>query len=124
LLLSLPLAAIFGRTLLILMYRPEYGDSMGAFLIMVAAGGVSAVASFLGYGMTAARCFRAQVPLTVACTLTTAVAISLLVPRHGLVGAALGLLASAMVLAVGCAVVLQTSIGRAQKVPIESCENV
>jgi O-antigen/teichoic acid export membrane protein len=56
--------------------------------------------------------------------LTTAVAISLLVPRHGLVGAALGLLASAMVLAVGCAVVLQTSIGRAQKVPIESCENV
>jgi O-antigen/teichoic acid export membrane protein len=124
LLLSLPLAAIFGRTLLILMYRPEYGDSMGAFLIMVAAGGVSAVASFLGYGMTAARCFRAQVPLTAACTLTTSVAISLLVPRHGLVGAALGLLASAMVLAVGCAVVLQTSIGRAQKVPIESCENV
>ena len=40
LLLGLPLAAIFGRSLLILMYRPEYGDSMGAFLIMVAAGGV------------------------------------------------------------------------------------
>ena len=35
---------------------------MGAFLIMVAAGGVGAVASFLGYGMTTARCFHAQVP--------------------------------------------------------------
>jgi O-antigen/teichoic acid export membrane protein len=115
LVLGLPLAAMFGRTILTLLYRPEYGDSMGAFLIMVAAGGLSAVASFLGYGMTAARCFRAQVPLAAACTLTTALATFLLVPHHGLVGAALGSLASAIVLAVGCALVLETAIGRAQK---------
>jgi O-antigen/teichoic acid export membrane protein len=109
-----PLAAMFGRTILTLLYRPEYGDSMAAFVIMVAAGGVSAIASFLGYGMTAARCFRAQVPLTATGTMTTALATYLLVPQHGLVGAALGLLASAIVLAGGCAVVLETAIGKAQ----------
>lgn len=114
LVLGPPLAAMFGRTILTLLYRPEYGDSMAAFVIMVAAGGVSAIASFLGYGMTAARCFRAQVPLTAACTLTTALATSLLVPHHGLVGAAVGLLASAIVLVAGCAVVLETAIGKAQ----------
>jgi O-antigen/teichoic acid export membrane protein len=110
-----PLAAMFGRTILTLLYRPEYGDSLAAFVIMVAAGGVSAIASFLGYGMTAARCFRAQVPLTAICTLTTALATYLLVPHYGLVGAALGLLASAIVLAGGCTVVLHTAIGKAQK---------
>jgi O-antigen/teichoic acid export membrane protein len=115
--LGLPLAAMFGRSLLTLLYRPEYADSMKAFLIMVGASGVSAVASFLGYGMTAARCFRAQVPLTAACTLTTALCTSLLVPLHGLAGAAVGLLASAVVLAVGCAVVLETTIARAHKTP-------
>lgn len=119
-LLGLPLAAMFGRTMLTLLYRPEYADSMRAFLIMVAASGVSAVASFLGYGMTAARCFRAQVPLTAACTLTTTLFTSLLVPRHGLVGAAIGLFASAIVLAAGCAVVLETTIARARKTPLDS----
>jgi O-antigen/teichoic acid export membrane protein len=114
-LVCLPLAALFGRTALTLLYRPNYGEHIGAFLIIVAAGGVGAVASFLGYGMTAARCFHAQVPITAACTLTTAVATALLVPHHGLAGAALGLLASAMVLAAGYAVVLQITIEKARK---------
>ena len=90
-LVSLPLAALFGRATLTLLYRPEYGRHMGAFLIMVAAGGVGAVASFVGYGVTTARRFHAQVPISAACTLTTAGVTVLLVPHHGLTGAALGL---------------------------------
>jgi O-antigen/teichoic acid export membrane protein len=111
--LGLPLAAVVGRRVLSLLYRPEYADQLGAFVIMVAAGGVSAVASFLGYGLTAARSFRAQVPLTVAGTLTTAVVCALLVPHRGLLGAALGLLASALVLALGCALVLRATLSAA-----------
>lgn len=114
-LVGLPLAALFGRTTLALLYRPEYGEHMGAFLIMVAAGGVSAVASFLGYGVTTARRFHAQVPITAICTLTTAVTTGLLVPQHGLAGAGLGLLASAVVLAVGYALILQRAVGQARK---------
>ena len=118
-LVSLPLAALFGRTTLTLLYRPEYGQHMRAFLIIVAAGGVSAVASFLGYGMTTARCFHAQVPITATCTLTAAVVTALLVPNHGLTGAALGILASAIVLAVGYALVLQLTIDKARKAQIQ-----
>jgi O-antigen/teichoic acid export membrane protein len=109
-LVGLPLASLFGRATLTLLYRPEYGESSGLFLLMVATAGVSAVASFLGYGMTAARCFRSQVPVIGACTLTAALVSAMLVPRYGAIGAAWGLLASAFVLCVGSAVVLRLAI--------------
>jgi O-antigen/teichoic acid export membrane protein len=114
-LVGLPLSALLGRTALTLLYRPEYGEHMRAFLIMVAAGGVGAVASFLGYGVTTARRFHAQIPVTAACTLTTVVVTTLLVPHHKLAGAAVGLLASAIVLAVGYALVLLVTIAKARK---------
>lgn len=112
---GLPLAALFGRTVLTLLYRPEYGEHMGAFLIMVVAAGVGAVGSFLGTGVTAARYFRAQVPLIAACTLTAGVTAIMLVPRYGLVGAALGLLASSIIHVLGCVLVLQNAIGKVRK---------
>jgi O-antigen/teichoic acid export membrane protein len=117
---GLPVAALFGRAVLTLLYRPEYGDHLGAFLIMVVAAGVGSVGSFLGTGVTATRYFRVQVPLVAACTLTTAVTALMLIPRYGIVGAALGSLASSFVLVVGCFLVLQVAIRRARKAQIES----
>lgn len=104
--LGLTVATLFGRVLLTLLYRPEYGKHEGLFLILVAAAGVSAMGSFMGYGMTAARCFRSQVPLIGVSTLISAVVAALLVPRYGPVGAALGVLASALVFATGAALLL------------------
>jgi O-antigen/teichoic acid export membrane protein len=112
---GLPLAALFGRTVLTLLYRPEYGEHMGAFLILVVAAGVGAVGSFLGTGVTAARYFRVQVPLIAACALTTAVTAFTLIPHYGIVGAALASLASNIVLVIGCVLVLQMAIGRVRK---------
>ncbi len=120
--LGLLLAALFGRIVLTLLYRPEYADRMVTFLIMVAAGGVGAVGCFLGTGVTAARCFLAQVPLTAACTLTVVATTVVLVPRYGSAGAALALLGSSIVLVVGCAVVLRMAFTSARKAQIESCQ--
>jgi O-antigen/teichoic acid export membrane protein len=103
---GVPLAWLLGRWLLTLLYAPEYADYMGTFLIMVATVGVMAVASFLGYGMTAARKFKAQVPILGAVAATTIVLSVLLVPRFGLAGAAVALLASSVVLVGGSALVL------------------
>jgi O-antigen/teichoic acid export membrane protein len=112
---GLSLAALFGRTVLTLLYRPEYGEHMGAFLILVVAAGVGAVGSFLGTGVTAARYFRVQVPLIAACALTTAVTAFTLIPHYGIVGAALASLASTIVLVIGCVLVLQMAFGRVRK---------
>jgi O-antigen/teichoic acid export membrane protein len=113
--LAMMVAALFGRILLSLLYRPEYGKHEGMLLVLVAAAGVGAVGSFLGYGMTAARCFRSQVPLIAASTMVSGAVSALLVPFYGSIGAALGDLASALAFAAGAAILLVAFTRKAWK---------
>lgn len=107
---GVPLARLLGRPLLTLMYRPEYGRHLSLFLILVAAAGVYAIASFLGYGMTAARCFRMQVPIMAATAGATVLCSLLLIPRLGAIGAAYALVAGALVQMAGSAAVLNAAM--------------
>lgn len=106
LVLGVPFAKLVGQPLLTFIYRPEYGQYVSLFVILVVAAGVSAIASFLGYGMTAARCFRMQVPIIGCSTLTTVLFSSILIPRLGSDGAAYALVAGACVQCIGSAAVL------------------
>jgi O-antigen/teichoic acid export membrane protein len=83
--------ALAGRPILLLLYRPEYAEHVTAFLLLAIATALGYVASILGYGMTAARYFRAQLPVFMLTTAVTAAACALLVPRHQLAGAALAM---------------------------------
>ena len=81
-------AAVAGRGLLTVMFRPEYADNVSSFVWIMIAGGIGCIASFLGYGVTATRAFRRFVAPRVV-TVLVAVAFSiLLIPRHGVTGAA------------------------------------
>ena len=112
---GLPLGYLLGRPVLTLLYAPEYADHMGAFLIMVGTLGITGAASFLGYGMTAARRFRPQVPLIAACAVTTLLLSLVLVPKWGLTGAAVALLASALVLLTGSALIVTGALRARQR---------
>lgn len=101
------LAALFGRPLLTALYRPEYGQNISVFAVMMLTAGISTMASFLGYGATAARSFHAQVPAVGLSTLTATLLSFVLVPRFGLMGAAEALLAAAFVLASGYALIVR-----------------
>jgi len=105
-LLGTPVALLWGRPLLALIYRPEYAQYASLLAMMVAVAGVSAVGLVLGFGVTATRRFRAQVPVIGAATLAGFAVAVMLVPQHGLFGAALALLASAIVLILGNGAVL------------------
>jgi O-antigen/teichoic acid export membrane protein len=96
-LVSLSVAALFGRPLLALIYRPEYAAHVNVFVVLAATSGVAAVASFLGFGITAAHVFRYQVWTMLAAVSTTALASLFLVPRLHAMGAAISLLVSALV---------------------------
>jgi O-antigen/teichoic acid export membrane protein len=109
---GVPVTRLAGRPLLTFLYRPEYGQHVSLFVLMTAAAGVSSIASFLGYGMTAARIFRMQVPVTGASMLTTVLTCVVLIPRIGLAGAAGGLFLGACVQATGSAVVLDGAMRR------------
>lgn len=112
--LGTPAAKVLGRPLLTLLYRPEYGRHDGLFTIMVATAGISSIASFLGYGMTAARAFRRQVPVIAASTLATVVSSLFMIPLLGTAGAAWSLLIGACVQAAGSGVVLSWAMRGAE----------
>jgi O-antigen/teichoic acid export membrane protein len=99
-------ALVAGRWLLTLLYRPEYAEHTDVFTWLMLAAGLGYVASFLGYGMTAARVFRAQLPLFAVVSLGTLAACAVLIPRAGLHGAAVAVTLAAVLQLAGSAAVL------------------
>jgi O-antigen/teichoic acid export membrane protein len=67
----------------------------------------------MGYALTAARYFNVQMPLFSFVTLTVIVGSYLLIPVHGLRGAAVAILIAMIVQLVGCLAVLGTAVGQA-----------
>ena len=108
--IGVPLALATGRQVLTILYRPEYGEHVSVLAIMVTASGVWAIGSFVTYGLTSARRFLTQIPVISFATLTTTVTCVLLVPRYGLIGAALALLASSVVFVAGTSLILVSAL--------------
>ena len=93
-------AVVAGRPILTLLYKPEYAERADLFAWLMVAAGMGYVSSFLGYGMTAARYFRVQMPLFVLVTGSCAIACFWLIPTQGVRGAAIALIVGAIVQAV------------------------
>jgi O-antigen/teichoic acid export membrane protein len=94
------MAALAGKEILTILYRPEYAQQAYLFILLMVAAGIGYVASFLGYAMTAAQYFRVQMPLFTVVTGISALACFWLIPTQGLVGAAIALIIGAMVQAI------------------------
>ena len=95
--LSILMAAIAGREILTLLYRPEYAAQGYLFILLMVSAGIGYIASFLGYAMSAAQYFRVQMPLSIVTTGVSAICCFWLVPTQGLIGAAIALIVSAVV---------------------------
>ena len=94
---------VAGKSLLAMIYTDEYAAYGGLLTLIMIAALIQYVASFLGYGMTAARYFRVQMPLFGVVTLVTLVASIVLIPHYGLTGAAAAVIISAFVNLAGAA---------------------
>lgn len=90
---------LLGRQILTIAYGAEYAGQQDLLLWLIAASTVGWIASASGYALTAARQLTIQLPLTLPATLACGLACLLLVPQHGLIGAAWALLAMSSVLA-------------------------
>lgn len=101
-------ALVAGQEILTLVYQPEYAEHANLFACLMVAAGIGYVSSFLGYGMTAARYFRIQMPICALVTSTASVACFWLIPLMGLLGAAIALMIAAIVQAsISSAVIFQ-----------------
>jgi O-antigen/teichoic acid export membrane protein len=98
--LSISIAAVAGKQVLTILYRPEYAEQGYLFLLLMVAAGIGYIASFLGYAMTAAQYFRVQMPLFALSTGISALACFWLIPSQGLIGAAIASIVSAIVQAI------------------------
>jgi O-antigen/teichoic acid export membrane protein len=109
---ALGLASVIGRPVLALVYRPEYAEHVDLLLLMVVDATLVAIATFVGFGMTAARCFRPQMSIMAVTAVTTVVFTMALIPRFGLMGAGYGLLIASFLRATTGYVVLESAIKR------------
>jgi O-antigen/teichoic acid export membrane protein len=99
-------AVLFGKLLLTLLYRPEYAEHTDVLIAMMAAGAMSYVGALMGTAVTSARCFAQQIPVLATAVLGAAIASKILVPTHGILGAAYAVLITSTVLCVGQTVLL------------------
>lgn len=105
-------SALLGRVVLSVVYRPDYAAYGGVLVAAMAAGVSVYVAAALGYVLTSARAFAAQMPLLVAVAASSAVASWLLVPLMGLYGAALAVAIAAWVQIGGELLILRRAMRR------------
>lgn len=93
---GITLALAFGRPVLTLLYAADYATHNDIFVWLMVASGVGYVSTFFGWGMTAARQIRIQLPLFGAVVALMFAAGCVLVPRWGLTGAAVTVLVGAL----------------------------
>ena len=91
-LVGLAFAFLAGKQIVTVLYGATYAKHAAMLVGLMVAAAILYASQFLGYGMTAARILRAQVPLMALATATTGGACWLLVPRFGLQGAVLGMI--------------------------------
>lgn len=106
------IAALFGRPILTLLFRPEYGERVDVLVIIMIGATLAYVAWFAGFGLTAAQLFREQIPQLGTVCLSAWLAAVILVPRFGVAGAAGAFAVSMAVQATGAALILWFTLRR------------
>jgi O-antigen/teichoic acid export membrane protein len=114
---AVAIALGWGGVILRVLYTAEYAQRTDVFVWLTIATALGAVGSFLGYGMTSARSFRVQAPLLALVVLATTIACAVLIPRHGLLGAALAATIGQVVQVAGAAWVIQSLLRRSKQAP-------
>ena len=115
--LGLLAMALFGRRLLNIMYGAEYAAHVGVLLWLMVATVVTFTSVFFGAGITARGRFKTQLAITTTSLAVVAALIWPLVRLYGLSGAAVSLLAAAIVELTAYATLTVRDFRIAEKVP-------
>ena len=85
---GLIIVSLFGKPLLATIYKPIHAEHNDLFFWLMVYGAITYMVSYLGYGMTATRHFKIQLPLFTVVLAITTLGCWQLIPTHGMVGAA------------------------------------
>jgi len=107
---GLVLCKLVGYTFIRMIYGAEYAAHIRLLQLFIVTSGISAVAAVLSFGMTAARQFKAQLPVLASTVTTCAALVWFLAARWGMIGAGVAMLASAFVQATGGFLVIRHAL--------------
>jgi O-antigen/teichoic acid export membrane protein len=110
-------AALLGRPVLTLLYKPEYAERADVFVWLMAVAAVTYVLSMVGVAATAMRLFREQLWIHVGNVALSIPLCAWLVGRHGSLGAAWALLVQATLLTIAYATLDVVGLRRARAHP-------
>lgn len=110
--LGIVCAVAWGEEILGLVYHPDYGRYASEFTWVVVAGAFLFVASVLNSGLNATRHFRSSMVVQVITVLVTLLSSLLLVPVHGVLGAAWSLGSGQLARTIVLALMLQVLVER------------
>lgn len=111
---------VAGPTILTLLYTSEYAEASDVFLWLAISTAIMLPTSILGFALTAAHRRAVQAPLFVIITAVLVIACAVLVPSHGLVGAAIALTIMSVAQLVGLGVLLWYAVGKPTGTPVIS----
>lgn len=104
--LGVAIVFVAGDWLLTILYTADYARETPILLLLTLSFGLGALVSVCGFGITAARRFRSQVPLVAMAVTVATVASAVFIPRLGTIGGAWAVLLSLVAWAAASAFVL------------------
>lgn len=110
---GISLSIIFGRQILTLFYKPEYAKQENVFVLIMISAAISYIASFLGYGMTAVRYFKAQLPLLLVSVFSTVTLSFLFMKTYGFEGILFAMIISNLIQLIGSVYIISRAVVRA-----------
>jgi O-antigen/teichoic acid export membrane protein len=108
--LGIAVSWLWGKQILEIFFRPEYAVQSDLLTYLMFAASMGYLCQFVGYGVTAARIFKPQIPLFVVVAATLLLASYLLVPRTGVAGAITAILIAGVVQLIGSFLLLGLSL--------------
>ncbi len=100
------LGLLLGSRFISIIYTSDYAQYKTLFLWLLTAGGVQYVSTMVCVGLTSARLFKIQVPLSAMVMLVTLLASWLLIPRFGVVGGAWAMLIGSSAQGIGALAII------------------
>ena len=105
-------AVVAGRPLLTLLYSPEYAEYNGLFVLIMVAGGVTFVGNLMGSPAMAMRLYRKILWVYLGNAIVLVLLAWILIPRHGMTGAAWAMLGGAIWVTIGNGMLIHRGISR------------
>jgi len=116
-------AQFAGREILTMIFRPEYAERADLLPWIMAAGAILFMAQFVGFGLTAAGYYYAQVLPNILATISLVATCNWLIAHHGLFGVILSMLIAALVQLVTSAIVLIVETRKHFSTPVTAGES-